>query len=125
ITPLRSPAYCDAAEICLMSRIPHSPGMLISIVWGLLCLSGAVQSAPPESDSAEFFEKEVRPLLAERCFKCHGGEKTKAGLRLTSRATILSGGDSGPAAVPGKPEESLLIQAVRQQNALKMPPNAK
>ena len=108
-----------------MSRIPHSPGILIPIVWGLLCFSGAVQSAPPESDSAEFFEKEVRPLLAERCFKCHGGAKTKAGLRLTSRATILSGGDSGPAAVPGKPEESLLIQAVRQQNALKMPPNAK
>ena len=47
-----------------MSRIPHSPGILISIVGGLLCFSGAVQSVPPESDSAEFFEKEVRPLLA-------------------------------------------------------------
>src|SRR5438132_13374913 len=64
-----------------------------------------LRSGSPSPPEGEFFEKEIRPLLAERCFKCHGGEKTKAGLRLTSRASILSGGDSGPAGVPGTPEQ--------------------
>ncbi len=83
------------------------------------------RAGPPSQPEADFFEKQIRPILAERCFKCHGGEKTKAGLKLTSRATFVAGGDSGPAAVPGKPEQSLFIQAVRQQNDLKMPPNGK
>ncbi|HEV3444485.1 MAG TPA: PSD1 and planctomycete cytochrome C domain-containing protein, partial [Gemmataceae bacterium] len=96
----------------------------------LLTLLGILRFAVPShagspSSAADFFEKEVRPLLAERCFKCHGGEKTKAGLKLTSRAAILAGGDSGPAAVPGKPEQSLILLAVRQQNDLKMPPDGK
>jgi hypothetical protein len=79
----------------------------------------------PTPEQAEFFEKEVRPLLAERCFDCHGGKKTRGGLKLTSRAGIIQGGDTRPAAVPGKPDESLLIQAVRQTGDLKMPPKAR
>jgi hypothetical protein len=64
--------------------------------------------------------------LAERCLNCHGQEKQSSGLRLDSRAAILKGGDSGPAAVPGKPEESLIIQAVDQKHGdLKMPPKGK
>jgi hypothetical protein len=74
---------------------------------------------------AEFFETEIRPLLAERCFKCYGGLKTKANLRFTSRASLLHGGDTGPAAIPGKPAQSLLIQAVRHENGLRMPPGEK
>ena len=76
----------------------------------------------PEQDRLEFFEKEIRPLLSERCFKCHGEQKAKSGLRLDSRAAILNGGDTGPAAVPGKPDQSLLVQAIRHQNGLEMPP---
>ena len=70
-------------------------------------------SAQPTAD-LEAFEKEVRPLLIEHCGKCHGAEKQKAGLRLDARQAILEGGDSGPAIVAGRPDESLLIEAVRQ-----------
>jgi hypothetical protein len=87
------------------------------------------QPGTPQATSAEaieFFEARVRPILVERCLKCHGQEKQSSGLRLDSRAAILKGGDSGPAAVPGKPEESLIVQAVDQTHGdLKMPPKGK
>jgi mono/diheme cytochrome c family protein len=75
----------------------------------------------------EFFEKKIRPLLAEKCLKCHGADdKVKGGLKLTSRAALLEGGDSGPAIVSGDPEKSLLIKAVRYTaDDLKMPPKGK
>src|SRR5437879_5101824 len=85
--------------------------------------SAASDKTSPASN--DFFENDIRPLLVARCHKCHGENKPKAGLRLTSRAAVLKGGDTGPAAIPGKPEESLLIQAVRQEDELKMPPNEK
>jgi hypothetical protein len=93
----------------------------------------ALAGRPSESGAADkissagndFFEREIRPLLVARCYKCHGENKPKSGLRLTSRASVLKGGDTGSAAIPGKPEESLLIQAVRQVGELKMPPNEK
>ncbi len=76
-----------------------------------------------ESAKAEFFEKEIRPLLIEHCLKCHDSAKSKAGLRLDSRPFILKGGDSGPAAKPGEPEFSRLIEAVHGTNPeLQMPP---
>jgi len=65
-----------------------------------------------ESDADEFFESRIRPLLADKCFACHTKEAL-GGLRLDSRENVLKGGDLGPAIVPGKPDESLLIQAVR------------
>ena len=75
--------------------------------------------------SAEHFEKRVRPLLVERCHKCHAGSNAKGGLKLDSAASVRQGGDSGEAVVPGKPEESRLIQAVRHENGLKMPPEGR
>ncbi len=80
------------------------------------------------ADQLEFFESKVRPLLAENCYKCHSAraKKLKAGLRLDARALVLKGGDSGAAVVPGKPDESLLIKAVRYQSEdLEMPPDGK
>ena len=73
----------------------------------------------------EFFEKQVRPILVERCQSCHGDQKQKGGLRLTSREMLLRGGDTGPAVLPGKPEESLLVQAVGYLDEPKMPPKQK
>ncbi len=70
----------------------------------------------------EAFEKEVRPLLIEHCQSCHGPEKQKGNLRLDSRPSIVEGGDTGPAIEPGKPDESLLIEAVKQTGDLVMPP---
>jgi hypothetical protein len=49
----------------------------------------------------EFFEKKIRPVLAENCYKCHSGEKVKGGLRIDQRDTIRKGGEHGPAIVPG------------------------
>jgi cytochrome c553 len=73
------------------------------------------------SDDHELFETRIRPLLQQRCFKCHG-EDTLGDLTLDSRAAVLAGGASGPAIVPGDPDRSLLIQAVRHELPnLKMP----
>jgi hypothetical protein len=87
-----------------------------------------VVAAEPDPAGAEFFEKKIRPLLVEKCHKCHStqAKKQKGGLLLDSRAGLLKGGDSGPALVPGQPEKSLLIEAVRYQNGqLQMPPSSK
>ncbi|MBY0507386.1 MAG: PSD1 and planctomycete cytochrome C domain-containing protein [Bryobacteraceae bacterium] len=74
------------------------------------------------SDEAEFFERKIRPLLATNCHACHT-EGALGGLRLDSREGLLKGGKSGAAVVPGKPEDSLLMQAVRRTHIrLKMPP---
>jgi mono/diheme cytochrome c family protein len=82
----------------------------------LVAASAAAAAEPnPASDATgvEFFEKRVRPLLAENCHRCHGPERQRGGLMLNSLAAILKGGDRGPAIVPGKPDQSRLIQAVR------------
>ena len=76
----------------------------------------------------EFFENKVRPVLVKNCFRCHGeNEKAiKGGLRLTSREGILKGGDTGPAIVPGNPEQSLLVKAIRYKDTnTAMPPKQK
>ncbi len=71
------------------------------------------------------FENHVRPVLVEHCIKCHGPKKAESGLRLDRRATALAGGDSGPAVVPGQPDKSLLLAAVRHRDDLEMPPDGK
>lgn len=82
--------------------------------------------AKSETDSqAEFFERNVRPLLAEKCFSCHGRGQRKGKLGLDNREAILAGGESGPAVVEGDPKSSLLIEAVQQSGSLQMPPDAR
>jgi hypothetical protein len=79
----------------------------------------------PTSEQLAFFEKKIRPVLADNCYKCHSerAEKIKGGLVLDTREGIRRGGDNGPAVVPGKLEDSLLIEAVRYQNSdFAMPP---
>jgi hypothetical protein len=91
----------------------------------LLATCGAAAAETPSAADLSFFETKVRPLLAERCQRCHStqAKKQKGGLLLDSRAGILKGGGRGPAVVPAQPEKSLLIQAVRHANdSLKMPP---
>ena len=73
---------------------------------------------------ARFFHEKIAPLLESRCFECHGEGDVEGGLRATSRATLLQGGETGPAIVPGDPDRSLMIQAVRYE-ALQMPPKDK
>jgi len=97
---------------------PHIPGV-----------AGAAQmreELPPLTrEGIEFFEKRIRPLLTEKCYKCHsaGAEKIKGSLLLDSRSGWMKGGDSGPVIVPGNPEQSRLIHAVRYTDgSLQMPP---
>jgi mono/diheme cytochrome c family protein len=81
----------------------------------------SASSSSPALQSPEYFESFVRPVLAANCYDCHADEKM-GGLRVDSRDGLLKGGKSGPAIVPGDPEKSLMIQAVRQtRETLKMP----
>ena len=78
------------------------------------------------AEEQQFFERQVRPLLIKHCYQCHSSEAKilKGGLHLDSRDGWMKGGDSGPAIVPGAPDESLLIEAIRYQS-LEMPPRGK
>ena len=98
---------------------------IIRVLILTVCLSplGTVTSAA-EDRNADFFEKRVRPILVSRCYACHGADESNGGLRLDSRAGWQVGGESGPAAVPGEPDQSLLIQAIRYADkTLQMPPD--
>lgn len=92
------------------------------MLYGVALAEPAVEVDPK---AVEFFEKEIRPLLVEKCHSCHGAKKQEGGLRLTGREAALKGGESGPALLPGKPEESRLIEAIGYQGEPKMPPDGK
>ena len=107
------------------------------LILGLLVLGGwhftrAVEAPKPSvqftPEGIEFFEKKIRPVLVERCYTCHSSEsaQVQGSLLLDSREGMLKGGKSGPALVPGEPDESLLIKALRyNEKDLKMPPGEK
>jgi len=96
----------------------------------LLLTAFALGDEPPEKNFSDeeiaFFENRIRPLLSEHCYECHSGrsETVQAKLRLDRRVLAIRGGESGAAIVPGKPEESLLLAAVRWKG-LEMPPERK
>ncbi|MBI2804814.1 MAG: DUF1553 domain-containing protein [Planctomycetes bacterium] len=96
----------------LLYLVPSSPSQVQK--------SGA-QASPGDND---FFERKIRPVLAQHCYSCHSTEakKQKGGLLLDTKKGLLDGGDNGPAIVPGHPEKSLLIKAIRHTDPdLKMP----
>src|SRR6266540_2938506 len=78
----------------------------------------APKTTPLAAADREFFERKVRPLLSQHCYQCHStkAKKQRGGLLLDTRSTALAGGDSGPVLVPGRPDDSLLIRAVRHQD---------
>src|SRR4051812_40807464 len=79
--------------------------LFVAIVMGV-----AVGDSPPVKSID--FARDVQPILAKNCLSCHGPDKQKNGLRLDTVTAILSGGDSGPAVVAGKPDQSLLFTLV-------------
>src|SRR5688572_11490501 len=92
----------------------------------LTSLCAPARAADPSPEDVRFFETRIRPLLAEKCFKCHGPAKQNAGLRLDSAEAVKKGGDSGRPLVAGKPDGSLLLRAVRHAEGVeKMPPKEK
>lgn len=94
-------------------------------IWaGVLAAYFNVEAAG--QDGAAFFEKNIRPVLARQCLTCHSSPSSAmGGLRLDSLEAMLKGGGRGPALVPGKPAESLLLAAVQQTGTLRMPPSGK
>ena len=86
----------------------------------------AVAAPSHAADPTDHFEAKVRPILLQHCVKCHGPDKQKGGLRLDSKPGWQTGGENGSALKPGKPDDSLLIKAVRgDDGTAQMPPNAK
>jgi len=80
--------------------------------------------ASPE-EGVRFFEEKIRPVLAEKCYSCHsaGSEKLKGSLQVDHLSHLFAGGDTGPSLVPGKPDDSLLVEAIAYGNPdLRMPP---
>ncbi len=115
-----SHAACALLAICLVSA--HVAVVLAADAKE----SAATESAQPKPispDDVEFFEKEVRPLLAANCFACHGEKKQEAGLRLDARQSAMRGGDLGPVIKAGDPDHSKLVVAVRYTGDIQMPPD--
>jgi mono/diheme cytochrome c family protein len=96
----------------------HSLRVPVALAFAAAALAAEKRPGP---EQARFFEGKVRPLLVEHCQQCHGPKKQQGGLRLDTAAGFRAGGDSGPLVTPGKPDESLLLRAVRHEGP-KMPP---
>lgn len=113
-------------------QLPASAWRFAAIVWliPVLCWGAdekGTQAAPKfDAAAVKFFQEKVRPLLEARCFECHAGnsKRLEGGLRLDARPLVLKGGDSGAAAVPGKPADSLIVKAVNY-DTFEMPPRGR
>ncbi len=109
-------------EMKIYAQSPSIRSLFAWVVYVSFFHSIDLLSVEQTSEEA-FFEANIRPILLGRCVECHGPEKQKNGLRVDSLSALIQGGKSGPAISPGKPEESLLIHAVRRMDEdLKMPP---
>ncbi|MGE3805807.1 MAG: DUF1553 domain-containing protein [Gemmataceae bacterium] len=100
----------------------------LEIAGGCLLVLLLASASPADDPRQAFFEKKIRPVLVEHCYKCHAVEtkKQRGGLAVDSRDALLKGGESGPVLVAGKPAESLLMKALHySDDGLKMPPKGK
>ncbi len=103
--------------------------LCLAVVLVLVSPSSTEAAEPASPAQIEFFEKHIRPVLVGKCYQCHSAEaakagKLKGGLALDTRAGLLQGGDSGPALVPGSPDKSLLLAALRYEE-YEMPPDGR
>ena len=112
-------------ERCQTNRLRKLVGLVTCI---FLCASSASQvNAGDTPEGIAFFESKIRPVLVKSCYSCHSASAAKdgalrSGLQLDTREGIRRGGDSGPAVVPSKPKQSLLLAAIRHEQDLEMPP---
>ena len=89
----------------------------------LLAAAASAQEASPKD--ARFFARRVAPIFQRRCLACHNQELKDGGISFLDRASLLKGGSRGPAVVPGDPERSVLIRAIRHNSDPQMPPGPK
>ena len=105
--------------------MPRRPLLFVIVLLPCIFSIHGAHAELREAADNEFFERRIRPILIEHCYECHSEEaqKQESGLLLDRKAGWLGGGDTGKAVVPGEPDESLLIKAVRYKNEdLQMPP---
>jgi len=108
-----------------VASLPPIP-IRLALVLAVLSLAHVPASRADAPDPLVFFEQRIRPLFVESCQECHGPTKQKGGLRLDHRDGWATGGDSGPALVPGSPDASRIVHAIRYENPkLQMPPRRK
>lgn len=99
--------------------------LALFVLFGFTTAFPAAEPGKVDLQAIEFFEKKVRPVLVDNCVRCHGDKKAMGGLRLDSKDGMIKGTDTGPVIVPGQPERSPMIQAVRHAGEIKMPPMKK
>ena len=105
-----------------MRRSPGLTGVAL-LLW--LSLPARSQDDAATRDGLDLFEKRIRPVLVNQCYSCHsaGAQKIKGNLVVDTREGLLKGGDTGPSIVPGKPDQSLLLKALKwSEEDFKMPP---
>ncbi len=115
-----------------MDPVMRFAATLLPLIAALLLTPCSVRAADPKpgTQNTDFFEKKIRPVLAQHCLGCHSAEaaarkKLKGNLFLDTREGWAKGGDSGPAIVVGKPTESLLLKTLRHDGDVQMPPKGK
>ena len=116
----------DAVVVSNKEQGCRAPGRLSAGRWVSVVITALTlgNSSLANGESFDFFEEQVRPVLVKRCYECHSGRKTSGGLSLETAAGWQTGGESGPAIVPGNPDDSLLIDAINYRS-LEMPPSDK
>jgi hypothetical protein len=99
-------------------------GIAVAALGVVLVGAAAGEESVPGEAAIRLFREKIEPVLAAECYRCHstGAKQVRGNLKLDSRAAMLAGGDTGPALVPGKADESLILQAIRHENGLEMPP---
>ena len=114
----------SSAKITFAKRMKSITARIALVVLFAAAATSAAEEPKFNNKQLDFFEKNIRPVLAEKCYSCHHpDEKVKGGLALHTREALLEGGDSGNALIPGNPAKSLLIKAiVYEDDKLQMPP---
>jgi cytochrome c len=91
----------------------------------LCCVACAALVADPARDAARYFDARVAPILTRRCLGCHNEELKNGNISFLDRDSLIRGGSRGPAIVPGKPQESVLMDVLRHDGGIQMPPGPK
>ncbi len=106
-------------------RLRRAIGIASCVAAGFSCTAPDAAAAEPGNRAERFFDKRVEPILRKRCLGCHNEELKDGNVSVLDRDSLIKGGSRGPAIVPGRPEASVLILAVRHNGELRMPPGKK